>query len=268
MASRVFPLLNARATLRRCMRGMLFLFAPAWLALPTASAQSQPITVSAAASLHQALQSVNGAYEKLNHESVSVVYGPSFRLASDIARGAVPDVFISADPASVAYLEERKLVRGDVLVTLVRNRLVVVAHDPRNGAGVALRDMASLALPDPRQHPAGRFAQAALTRLGLWERLGAKARMTASTRAALDMVASGEVEGAIVYRSEALYDPHVQVIQLLPDSAHPPVVYTVAVTTGGRGWPVVSAYVSFLRSQSALDIFERFGFERNLPARK
>lgn len=245
------------------MSGLSVLLAHAWLALPAASAQSQAITVSAAASLHQALQSVNGAYEKLNHERVSVVYGPSIRLASDIARGAVPDVFVSADPASVAYLEERKLVRGDMLVTLVRNRLVLVASDTRAGASVALRDIASLALPDPRQHPAGKFAQAALTRLGLWERLGAKARMTASTRAALDMVASGEVEGAIVYRSEAFQDPQVRVVQLLPDNSHPPVVYTVAVTTGGRGWPVVSAYVSFLRSQSALDIFERFGFERN-----
>lgn len=233
------------------------------------------INVSAASSLREVLQSVNAAYEKLNREPVSAVYGPSFRLANDIARGAVPDVFISADQASVAYLETRNLVRGDVLMDLVRNRLVLVAREgytpPRDagkGPGTALTDMASLALPDPRQHPAGKFGQSALTKLGLWDRLGAKTRTTGSTRAALDLVAGREVDGAIVYRSEALREPRARIIQTLPENLHPPIVYTVAVTTGGRGWPVVSAYVSFIRSQAALDIFERFGFERDAPWKK
>ncbi|MGE5524111.1 MAG: molybdate ABC transporter substrate-binding protein [Rhodospirillaceae bacterium] len=245
------------------------------LALSVTEVGAQPITVSAAASLRDVLQSVNAAYEKRNHEHVSTVYGPSFRLANDIARGAIPDVFISADPASVAYLEEHKLVRGDVLIGVVRNRLVVVARDgygpvrsTKAGPGTAIKDMASLALPDPRQHPAGKFGQAALTKLGLWDRLGSKTRTTSSTRAALELVLNREVDGAIVYRSEAMREPHAQVIQMLPENSHPPILYTVAVTTAGRGWPVVSAYVSFIRSQAALDIFERFGFERDAAWKK
>jgi molybdate transport system substrate-binding protein len=240
-----------------------------------AHAAVQPIAVSAAASLRDVLQTVNAAYEKRNNEHVSAVYGPSFRLASDIARGAVPDVFISADTASVAYLETRNLVRGDVLMELVRNRLVVVARDgytapreARKSASAALSSMATLALPDPRQHPAGKFGQAALVKLGLWDGVGAKARTTTSIRAVLDLVANGEVDGAIVYRSSALREPRTHIVQILPETAHPPITYTVAVTTHGRGWPAVSAYVSYIRSQAALDIFERYGFQRDAPWKK
>lgn len=254
----------------RAMKRLALLFAACLLAVGAAHASVKPITVSAASSLREVLQAVNAAYEKLNRERVSTVYGPSFRLARDIGRGAVPDVFISADPASVAYLEERKLVRGDVLMGLVRNRLVLVARDGyalprelRTGGSNAMIDMASLALPDPRQHPAGKFGQAALVKLGVWDRVSPKTRTTGSIRVALDLVAAREVDGAIVYRSAALREPRVRVIQVLPHHSHPPILYTVAVTTRGRGWPVVSAYVSFIRSQAALDIFERFGFERD-----
>lgn len=233
------------------------------------------ITVSAASSLNDVLQSVNAAYEKRNRERVSAVYGPSFRLASDIARGAVPDVFISADPESVAYLENRRLVRGDVLMELVRNRLVIVARhgyaptrEAGKGPSTPLTDLHTLALPDPRDHPVGKFGQSALVKLKLWDRLEQKTRVTGTVRAALDLVVNGEVDGAIVYRSSALREPRVQVVQTLPESAHPPILYTVAVTTRGRGWPVVSAYVSFIRSQAALDIFERYGFERDGPWKK
>lgn len=251
----------------------------AWLAgfvaAGPAHAAIEPIAVSAAASLRNVLEAVNTAYEKRNNERVSAVYGPSFRLASDIARGAVPDVFISADTASVAYLEARNLVRGDVLMELVRNRLVVVARDgytvpreARKGPGAALTSMATLALPDPRQHPAGKFGQAALVKLGLWDGVGAKARTTTSIRAVLDLVANGEVDGAIVYRSSALREPRTHIVQILPETVHPPITYTVAVTTHGRGWPAVSAYVSYIRSQAALDIFERYGFQRDAPWKK
>jgi molybdate transport system substrate-binding protein len=245
------------------------------LAAAGAHARAAPIGISAAASLREALQSVNAAYEKLNHEKVSAVYGPSFRLANDIAHGAVPDVFISADPASVAYLEEHKLVRGDVLMGLVRNRLVLVAREggpparqTRRSPAAAMTDMASLALPDPKEHPAGKFGQAALMKLGLWDRVALKTRSTTTTRAALELVVNREVDGAVVYRSEALREPRTQVVQVLPEQSHPAILYTVAVTTGGRGWPAVSAYVSFIRSQVALDIFERYGFERDAAWRK
>lgn len=266
---------RVRRPARRCFTRRLASFAlSASFLVAAAQANAQPIAVSAAASLREVLQSVNTAYEKLNRQQVSAVYGPSFRLANDIARGAAPDVFISADTASVEYLEERKLVRGDVLIGLARNRLVLVVrngHAPaRDGRKLAevMSAMATIALPDPRQHPAGRFGQSALTKLGLWDRLALKIRTTSSTRAALDVLASGEVDGAIVYRSEALREPSVRIVQVLPETSHPPIMYTVAVTTRGRGWPAVSAYVSYLRSQSGLDIFERYGFERDAAWKK
>ena len=278
MPSPSLPIIPALIARRRALTrgwGGRIAFVCGVLAAVTAHARAQPITVSAASSLRAALQSVNAEYEKLSREKISTVYGPSFRLASDIARGAVPDVFISADPASVAYLDEHKLVRGDVLMSLVRNRLVLVAREGAPQAAqskksfvAAMTDMASLALPDPKEHPAGKFGQAALVKLGLWDRVAAKTRSAPSTRAALDLVVNREVDGAVVYRSEALREPRTRVVQILPEQTHPPILYTVAVTTGGRGWPTVSAYVSFIRSQVALDIFERYGFERDAAWRK
>jgi molybdate transport system substrate-binding protein len=246
--------------------------AGAWLAALACatSAHAVQISVSAAASLRDALASVNLAYEERNHEDLSTVYGPSLRLARDIERGAVPDVFISADPESVDYLQRRGLVRADMLITLVKNVLVVVvpATDrtktrlQQKQQVRAFLETHTLSLPDPTALPAGKFGEAALKNLGLWDTFASRIRVAPNARGALEKLETREADAAIIYRSQALSSKGVRIVDTLPDGSYPPIVYTISITTAGQGPAIVSAYVNFVRSQLALDMFERYGFVR------
>lgn len=230
-----------------------------------AQAHADAIAVSAAGSLRDALRVVNLAYEERNHERISVVYGPSLRLAHDIEKGAVPDVFISADTASVAYLKSHNLVRADRLISLVRNKLVLIAprHRPAVPAGWAnLAAYRSIVLADPALTPAGKLGQASLAALGMWKALADKITIVPSARGVLERIAAVQDDAGIVYRSVAFNDARVKIVDEFPEGSYAPIVYTIALTNAGKGPAEVSAYVNFVRSEVSLDIFQRYGFER------
>jgi molybdate transport system substrate-binding protein len=109
-----------------------------------------------------------------------------------------------------------------------------------------------------RSVPVGRYAKAALEKLGAWEGAHAKFAMTENVRAALTLVARGEAALGIVYATDAKVEPNVKVVGVFPSDATPPIVYPVALTPGAR--PQAAQYLSFLRSPTARAIFEAHGF--------
>ena len=50
-----------------------------------------------------------------------------------------------------------------------------------------------------------------------------------NVRAALNFVANGEAPLGIVYRSDAISEPAVRVVDTFPDASHAPIVYPAAV---------------------------------------
>jgi molybdate transport system substrate-binding protein len=78
-------------------------------------------------------------------------------------------------------------------------------------------------------------------------------------RAALALVARGEAPLGIVYASDALAEPRVQVLATFPGQAHPAIVYPLAPVAASRH-PQVANLLGFLRSAAAADVFRRHGF--------
>jgi molybdate transport system substrate-binding protein len=83
--------------------------------------------------------------------------------------------------------------------------------------------------------------KAALERLGAWA-----------------AVARGEVPLRIVYKTGAKIEPAVKVIGVFPDNSHDPIIYPVALIADAK--PDAAQYLSFLRTQTAKSVFERYGF--------
>jgi Bacterial extracellular solute-binding protein len=61
----------------------------------------------------------------------------------------------------------------------------------------------SIAVADVREVPVGKYAKAALEKLGAWQAAAPKLAMAANTRVALTMVARGEAPLGIVYTTDA-----------------------------------------------------------------
>ncbi len=235
-------------------------------AAPAVAETGAPITVFAAASLKNALDEVNLAYGARGGGTARASYASSSVIARQIAAGAPADVFISADTDWIDDLEKRGLIAPGSRRDLLTNRLVLIA--PRDSAvrlkiapGMKLATALGggrLAIGGP-DVPAGRYAEASLTALGIWPSVQDHLAPGENVRATLAFVARGEAPLGIVYETDALIEPAVRVVGVFPEGSHPPVVYPAALVATSHN-PAAGAYLAFLRGPQARSIFRRYGF--------
>lgn len=237
----------------------------ACLAVPAALAAQ--VTVFAAASLKESLDAVARGYEAATGDKVVVSYAGSNALAKQVENGAPADVFISADSDWVAYLEKRGLTVPGSRRDLLGNDLVLVAPAaskvslglvPGVNLVAALGDR-RLAIANPDAVPAGMYAKDALTMLGAWPAVAKRLAPTESVRAALLLVARGEAPLGIVYRTDALAEPRVRIVDKFPEATHPQIVYPVVRVKRGTS-PSAQRFEDYLGSPQARGVFEHYGF--------
>src|SRR6516162_3461502 len=235
--------------------------------LTPALAQDKTITVFAAASMKNALDDVDAAFTKSTGLKVVASYAASSALIKQIENGAPADVFASADLDWMDYGAQHKLIKDDTRVNLLGNRLVLIAPKDSKIGNVTIApgfDLAKLAgdgrivTGDVRAVPVGKYAKAALEKLGAWAAAEPKFAMTENVRAALTLVARGEAPLGIVYETDAKVEPNVKIVGAFPADSHPPIVYPVAVTVNAK--PEAAQYLAFLRSGAAKAVFETYGF--------
>jgi len=233
-----------------------------------AQAQGRDLVIFAAASLKNALDDIAGSYAgETNRRVPKISYGASNALAKQIEQGAPADLFISADLDWMDYAAAKSLIRPETRVSLLGNRLVLIA--PKDASvtlamthGLSLAAaLASgrLAMANIDAVPAGKYGRAALETLGAWEGVKGQVAQAESVRAALLLVSRGEAPLGIVYRTDAAADPSVKIVGTFPEDTHPPIVYPVAVTKDSTS-PDAAAFLAYLRSPAARASFERQGF--------
>lgn len=227
----------------------------------------EPLMIFAAASLTDSLQQVADAYTKASGVPVKLSFAASSALAKQIESGAQVDVFLSADEEWMDYLDRKELIDRSTRRDLLGNRLVLVA--PREstgqlklGPGAPLIGMLGrtgrIAVGDPDSVPAGRYAKAALTSLGLWSVAEPRLVRADNVRVALLYVARGEAPLGIVYETDAIAEPRVRIVDRFPESSHRPIRYPVAVVANAR--PAAKSFLAFLSGPEAQSIFANTGF--------
>jgi molybdate transport system substrate-binding protein len=198
---------------------------------------------------------------------VIIAYGGSNALARQIEAGAPAEVFISADEDWMDYLDRRHLLVPGTRSNLLRNELVLIAPSnssatlriaPGFALATALRDE-KLAMANPDSVPAGKYGKRALESLGVWKSLEKQVVRTDNVRAALALVARGEAAFGIVYKTDALAERSVRIVDTFPEETHAPIVYPAALVALGKS-PVAKEFLDFLRSGAARPLWEKYGF--------
>ncbi len=242
-------------------------FFVAWMLALSGAALAADLTVFAAASLKEALDENVKAFNLKTGHTARVSYAGSNALARQIENGAPADVFISADEEWMNYLAQKKMINVASRRNVASNRLVLIAPAARTGSlniapkfplALAL-DGGRLALANPDTVPAGKYARAALTQLGVWAEVEKSLTRSESVRAALLLVARGEAPLGIVYATDARAEPRVRVVGTFDAGLHPPVVYPAALVAGGRN-PAAQALLDFLSSADARMVWSQYGF--------
>ena len=239
----------------------------AFILLACQSAQAQSVTVFAAASLKNALDEA-AAQWKSGARPPSIAYGASSTLARQIENGAPAHVFISADQDWMDYLAARGLIVNQSRKNLFGNTLVLIGPSDKTTPvelkpGVplaALLGNGRLALADPQSVPAGKYAKAALERIGAWTAVSARLAPAENVRAALALVARGETPLGIVYGSDAAAEPKVKIVATFDSTLHPAIVYPAAVVASSKN-PEASALLAYLASAESRAIFRKHGFK-------
>lgn len=225
-------------------------------------ALAEEVTVFAAASLKDALDRVAAAWEAETGHSVTISYGGSGTLATQIIRGAPADIFLSAAPDWMDAVEQAGLAvtRRDLL----GNSLVLIAHG-RDAPPLALTDLPAhlgegrLAMAMVDSVPAGQYGRAALDSLGLWTALAPAVAQSDNVRAALAFVARGEAPFGIVYATDAAATDNVTVVATFPADSHPSIRYPAALLTTATD-PADRAFFDALSGDAADAIFAAAGF--------
>jgi molybdate transport system substrate-binding protein len=242
------------------------MWAAVWLVLAGFVSQgAQPLTVSAAVSLSEALASIAEAHQKAGGASVRFNFAASNVLARQIVNGAPVDVFISADAAQMDVAQRASAIDPATRVDVVGNRLAVLV---RAGAKAVVREVRDLRNPDirriaigsPEAVPAGVYAREWLQASRVWDEIEHKIVPVGSVRAALGAVENESVDAAIVYESDTL-QARSSSIAFIVATEGPRIAYPAAVVARTRRPDDARRFVEFLRSRAAQDIFRRYRFQ-------
>jgi molybdate transport system substrate-binding protein len=226
-----------------------------------ASEAAGPVTVFAAASLTESFTLIGKEFEAANPgTTVTFNFAGSSALATQINEGAPADVFAAASPAAMKTVVDAGDADGAPVV-FVRNQLVVAVPEG-NPKGVT--GLADLAEPGVKvalcaaQVPCGAAAAKALD--------AARVELTPATleqdvKAALSKIKLGEVDAALVYRTDAKASAaDVDGVEF-PESAGAINDYPIAVLDDAPNSAGARAFVAFVRSDEGEDVLAEAGFQ-------
>jgi molybdate transport system substrate-binding protein len=220
------------------------------------------ITVLAAASLTETFNQIGKDFEAANPGTkVTFSYGGSSTLATQINQGAPADVFAAASPATMKTVTDAG--NGDgTPATFVKNQLVIAVPkgNPKN-----IKSLSDLVAPGIKvalcaeSVPCGAAAKTALK--------VANVNLTPVTqetdvKQALAKVKLGEVDAALVYRTDVRADTaDVDGIEF-PESAQAINAYPIVVLKDTSNKATARAFVNYVLSDKGMAVLIAAGFQK------
>lgn len=225
------------------------------------------VRIFAAASTTNAITDISNLFTEKKMGETLISFASSSTLAKQIDKGAPADVYLSANPKWMDFLEEKNQIEPGTRFNILGNKIVLIAPIDSDikitiAPGVGLAGIIGedkLAVGDPDHVPVGIYAKQALESLGEWTALAPKLARTKDVRSALALVERGEAPLGIVYSTDAAISQKVRVVAVFPEETHPPITYPVGLVAG-NATPAAKAYIEFLKTPEARAIFEQYGF--------
>ena len=233
-----------------------------------AFAQPETLTIAAANSLRDALRKLLPAFESQHPEvTVRVIYGPSQSLRKQIEEGAPVDVFLPSLAEEIDQLESKGLVIQGTKRIFAGTSLVLITGAVLPAPIRSIEDLHSIpvqriAVGDPKTSSVGKVAAQFLKFSKLDPKLKSQYVYGEHSRAVLDLVAKGEAEIGVVYRTDAITDSHVRILDTAPAESHSPIHYGVAIVWTARNISGAGDFIEFLLSSWTQDELKKYGFDQ------
>ena len=235
---------------------------------PKAADAPKPVelNISAAVSMKDALAEIQTNYQK-KAPHVKLVYnlGASGSLQKQIEQGAPADIFISAAPKQMNELEAKNLVIKATRKNLLENKLVLIAPKDSTLSISKLEDLQNdtvkqISIGETKVVPAGQYAEQALKKLGVWEKIQSKIVFAKDVRTVLTYVDTGNVDAGLVYKTDAAVSKKVKILATAPDGSHAPIIYPAAALSGTKNQKAAEEFLAYLAGPEGKSVFEKHGF--------
>jgi molybdate transport system substrate-binding protein len=233
-----------------------------------AVAQPETLTIAAANSLRDALRTLLPAFES-QHPGVTVrvIYGPSQSLRKQIEEGAPVDVFLPSLAEEIDQLGKKGLIIEGTKRIYGSTSLVVITGPVLPAPVRSIEDLHSIpvrriAVGDPKTSSVGKVAEQFLKFSKLDPKLKSQYVYGEHSRAVLDLVAKGEAEIGVVYRTDAITDSHVRILDTAPAESHSPIHYGVAIVWTAKNITAAGDLIEFLLSSRTQDELKKYGFDQ------
>ena len=232
-----------------------------------ATEQPKELTISAAASLTDAMDELKEIYEAEHNVELTFNFAGSGKLAHQIQQGAPVDVFISANENWLDTLLEGGLIDADSTTDVTGNKLVLIAEKDTTLAydsfsDINVKELSNIAVGKPESVPAGEYTQKALEAIDKWEEIEPYIVYAKDVRQVLTYVETGNAEIGFVYESDALSSDKVEILTESNPNEHDPIIYPGGVTTETEQEEVAEDFLAFMTSDEAQEILETYGFTK------
>ena len=236
--------------------------------IPPAQAQPETLTIAAANSLKDALRKVLPRFEA-EHPAINVrvIYGPSQSLRKQIEEGAPVDIFLPSLFDEIDQLETKGLILQGTKRAFAGTSLVLITGAALPAPVRTIHDLETvpvrrIAIGDPKTSSVGKVAAQFLKHSKLESTLKSQYIFGEHSRAVLDLVAKGEAEVGVVYRTDAAFNDKVRILDTAPVESHTPVRYGVAAAWTSKHISAAGDFIEFLLSPQIQTLLQEFGFDR------
>ena len=237
-------------------------------ATTTAAPKAVALTISAAASLTEAMGEIKTLY-KTEKPNVTINYNfaASGVLQKQIEQGADADLFFSAGKKQMDALKAAGLLIDTTNVNLVGNSVVLVTKSDSTLAISNFKDLATdkvkkIALGEPKTVPVGQYSEEILTTLGILDKVKTKVVYAKDVKEVLTWVETGNVDAGIVYATDAKTSQKVKVVSIAGKELYKtPVVYPAVVIKASKNVEDAKEFLTFLSSDKAKEVFVKYGFD-------
>lgn len=224
----------------------------------------------AATSLKDALTELARGFEEPNNVKLVFNFASSGDLQTQIEQGAPADVFISAGTKQMDALETQKFIDPASRVKLLGNSLAVVIPAQSNITlnsieGIAaLSSVKNIAIGNPDEVPAGKYAKQSLETAKIYDLLKSKLVLAKDVRQVLTYVERDEVEIGFIYASDLIVAKNIKQAFVVPDAYHDPITYPVAIVNSSKQSEIAARFIKYLQGEEASRVFLKYGFKPDL----
>ncbi|NOT23568.1 MAG: molybdate ABC transporter substrate-binding protein [Nitrospiraceae bacterium] len=241
------------------------------LAAPSVQAAPETLTIAAANSLRDAFRQILPLFEAYNKDiNVRVIYGSSKTLTKQIEEGAPVDVFLPSQVEDIEQLDKKGLVIQGTKRVYAGTSLVLIAGPEFPAPITSVQDLRTtlvrfIAVGDPKTSSVGKVAAQYFNHSKLDSQLKSQFVYGEHSRAVLDLVAKGEADIGVVYRTDAVTNKKIRILDEAPKDSHQPVHYGVAAVWTARNIPAAGDFINFLETPKVQALLQDHGFDRIAP---